>query len=478
MVLSFYIRFKYLNPYEHLTEPPLLKPDAKELHPDANTPFGYNPEYGFGYGNESRSNTFHHYLDEFLIAIRVFGFLEKPVFHELSRHLQTRRLIAGDTILLDSERDRSFYCVIDGTVQVYAKSRPGGGEFDGDGDGYDGEHDGDGERFGEDIKGYQLLNEVGRGGTLSSLFTILSLFTEDVDISWKGEAEDDEEGDFDIAGVDSGGQRSPYSEREYGNDAAVPTDKTGGDRDGIPDSDSTFTVHAATSPVGGRIRSHSHAGTPTNVKPDYPFITSPSTSSSVNSPGPSISERNFNLNLNLNLKPTRVGATLNETSNPSAGYNNNTTHPSSAPRPSARANKKERTRQAPHPHALRGLLARATEDTTLAVIPAEAFRRLTQKFPKASGHIVQGGFCFCYLFVGVEVEGYICVEGSAYMRAYMCCLSFTCLSDHPLLLPSTYLPLSPHTHTNAPSSNPNPLFPCNIQRSPPISRSDIRTPPS
>lgn len=36
----------------------------------------------------------------------------------------------------------------------------------------------------EDMNGYQLLNEVGSGGTLSSLFTILSLFTEDVKISW------------------------------------------------------------------------------------------------------------------------------------------------------------------------------------------------------------------------------------------------------------------------------------------------------
>lgn len=36
-----------------------------------------------------------------------------------------------------------------------------------------------------------------------------------------------------------------------------------------------------------------------------------------------------------------------------------------------------------------GTVARATVDTTLAVIPAEAFRRLTHKFPKATAHIVQ-----------------------------------------------------------------------------------------
>lgn len=38
----------------------------------------------------------------------------------------------------------------------------------------------------------------------------------------------------------------------------------------------------------------------------------------------------------------------------------------------------------------RGVVARATQDSTLAVIPAEAFKRLTKKHPKASAHIVQG----------------------------------------------------------------------------------------
>lgn len=39
--------------------------------------------------------------------------------------------------------------------------------------------------------------------------------------------------------------------------------------------------------------------------------------------------------------------------------------------------------------AFKGTIARATTDTTLAVIPAEAFRKLTRKFPKASGTVVQ-----------------------------------------------------------------------------------------
>lgn len=38
IALNYWIRFKYLNDYTQLKEPPLVKPDAIELHPDVNTP--------------------------------------------------------------------------------------------------------------------------------------------------------------------------------------------------------------------------------------------------------------------------------------------------------------------------------------------------------------------------------------------------------------------------------------------------------
>jgi lysophospholipid hydrolase len=43
----------------------------------------------------------------------------------------------------------------------------------------------------------------------------------------------------------------------------------------------------------------------------------------------------------------------------------------------------------PHKMKRRVIVAKAMVDTTLAVIPAEAFHRLTQKFPQAAAHIVQ-----------------------------------------------------------------------------------------
>lgn len=57
----------------------MVKADAQELHPDVNTP--------------EQPPAFHNYLDEFLQAVRVFGFLEKPVsVIFLPRELMSRSL--------------------------------------------------------------------------------------------------------------------------------------------------------------------------------------------------------------------------------------------------------------------------------------------------------------------------------------------------------------------------------------------------
>jgi len=64
---NYWLRFRYLNVYSEFQEPPLVKSDAQELHPDVNSP--------------DPPTTFHNYLDDFLQAVRVFGFLEKPVCH-------------------------------------------------------------------------------------------------------------------------------------------------------------------------------------------------------------------------------------------------------------------------------------------------------------------------------------------------------------------------------------------------------------
>ncbi|KAF8580428.1 patatin-domain-containing protein [Ramaria rubella] len=280
MVAAFLIRIRYLNDYEVLREPPLTKPDAKELHPDVHS-------------TDVPPTMFHNYLDEFLQAIRVFGFLEKPVFHELARHLQTRRLIAGDSLYLD--QDKSFYCVIDGMVEVYAQT---GRQTDHNSVQWEE----------EDMNGYQLLNEVGSGGTLSSLFTILSLFTEDVKISWQ----------------------HAVADADRSNGAGSQSNQSGGDSTNLD-----FGRERGRNVTTGPARSHERFSANSSTGSTEPLSQPPTPRSGAQRSGMGRSGRRF----------------------------------------------PERTKP--------GAVARATEDTTLAVIPAEAFKRLTKKFPKASAHIVQ-----------------------------------------------------------------------------------------
>lgn len=185
------------------------------------------------------------------------------------------------------------------------------------------------------MNGYQLLNEVGSGGTLSSLFTILSLFTEDVKISW---TEGDEE--------DRDSLRPPHMEEGL-SDWDVPQLNLEGRRS----SESGPALHSRE-----RSRSPSQASTASATRttihgrlpPHAP--SSSSRASTFRPPTPGAGSR-------YSLEPSRV---------------------------------------------LQGTVARAAEDTTLAVIPAEAFRRVTKKFPKASAHIVQGMFA-CLQLVSLFV---------------------------------------------------------------------------
>ncbi|OLL23455.1 Lysophospholipase NTE1 [Neolecta irregularis DAH-3] len=139
------IRYKYLTKYSRLPPEPPRKESELELFPEV-------PE-------EDMKPGFHNYMDEFLSAIKIFGYLERPVFHELTRQMHTRKLAAGETISLEEEE--GFITVVDGCVQVFVQNTQN-------------QEDG----CMEDR--YQMLNEAKNGAALSSFFTILSLFTDDV----------------------------------------------------------------------------------------------------------------------------------------------------------------------------------------------------------------------------------------------------------------------------------------------------------
>ncbi|CAI5755888.1 unnamed protein product [Candida verbasci] len=110
-----------------------------------------------------------NYLDEFLAAIKVFGYLDKSVFHELTKSMTTQKLAPDEILCLDETL--GFSIVVEGTAQIYIKLPKDNAKKI--------EYEIDEERNEFLMLGdqqYQLLNEVKSGLPLSSLISTLELF--------------------------------------------------------------------------------------------------------------------------------------------------------------------------------------------------------------------------------------------------------------------------------------------------------------
>ncbi|ORY25937.1 hypothetical protein BCR39DRAFT_542645 [Naematelia encephala] len=361
VALTFLIRYRYLARYTQLKETALPPPSPPSLAAQL-LPLDVAD-------SRSRSSRFHNYLDDFLSAIRIFGYLEKPVFHELSRHLQTRRLAAGDTLEIGGG---DFWCVVEGNVQVFAPSLPE--EY---------ATPASPEPFGttSSFNGYHLLNEVATGGTLSSLFSILTLFTEDIKLTWTPPNEEMEDLDGQRDGIKedeisppNGYRGKPRANSDVSQLDVEALGKTVAGFDDSSPQDSPKSRQRSSS-VGTAVRETSDSATVDLTEPSS--ISAPATKfpSPVLDPvdRPRARQTTSMQGLNHDMPPT-----IMPTMEPLRGG-----FPSSPP-----------STKRPQPgvsgtHALKGTIARASVDTTLAVIPAEAFRKLTRKFPKASGQIVQ-----------------------------------------------------------------------------------------
>jgi len=247
-----------------------------------------------------------NYLDEFLSAIKVFGYLERPVFHELTRTMQTKKLIAGETLLLEEEK--GFCLVVDGMVQIFVKSNRGRDDEASEERNY--ANGMDEEQHDQGNQGYQLLTEVRNGAPMSSLFSILSLFTEGVKLR-----HDD------------------------------PNEEVDGD--------------------------HLRPGLRRNFS-----INSVNPSPALTASRP-LSRRNLS-NLDGTIPPYSLdGADDGEISMP--------TSPQKTRHEFVNRASKPKQQSSAHPD----IVARASVDTTIAIIPATAFHRLTRVYPKATAHIVQ-----------------------------------------------------------------------------------------
>ncbi|KAI1779771.1 lysophospholipase NTE1 [Hypoxylon cercidicola] len=293
--VTWVVRYRYLNMYSRLPPEPQRKEPELDIFPESH--------------EEDAKPGLTNYLDEFLSAIKIFGYLERPVFHELTRSMQTRKLIAGETLNLEEEK--GFCLVVDGLVEIFVKSsrprQPSPSTVPVDSSMQssfteDDDHSIPGQQR------YQLLTEVRNGNPMSSLFSIMSLFTEDVSLKVPSE------------------------------DTPVPSD-TGG-RTGHQRQSSATLAHQHDMPA---------------------FLTESSglaDESEVTTP----------LSPSQTALPRIPPISLDE---------------SPVPRNTRRPVPK-RTATSVHPD----IIGRATVDTTIAIIPASAFRRLIKVYPKATAHIV------------------------------------------------------------------------------------------
>ncbi|CAO1630888.1 unnamed protein product [Sympodiomycopsis kandeliae] len=378
----FWLRYKHRS-YERLKEVPLKTDDGFNLHPDIHSS-----------APDEKQGPFHTYLDEFLQAIRIFGFLEKPVFHELARHLQTRRLLAGESLSLDS--DFSFYIVMDGHVQVFAPLPRQGTNSP---ESFDDDEDDN------DNNGFQLLNEVESGGTLSSLFTILSLFTEEVHLgmgeqqSPQGELLTPSQGHS----VPRSEPRSPtLSRTRTSSHISGLTRRQQRTGRGTDDSEATVTYDSEGSPTALR--------SPASLALDHP-------SESPEAQFGHSHERGLSPGPADLLPPPQVSAPHSLFGTLSNSHSSSPRRGSASPAPSYHRRRSSYGRPGTPGSVLSGMsrhtsrgpatlhgggkpsdtlhyegvgtVGRATVDTTLAVIPAEAFKRLTKKYPNSAAHIVQ-----------------------------------------------------------------------------------------
>lgn len=292
--VSWFIRYRFLNMYSRLPPEPQRKEAQIDLFPDIQD----------GDSKPGLAN----YLDEFLSAIKVFGYLERPVFHELTRTMQTRKLIAGEILMLEEEK--GFCLVVDGLVQIFVKSMRQDNKTGSE----ENLHLDDATSDEEDNnmhggQGYQLLTEVKNGASMSSLFSILSLFTEDIQLR---------------------------------------------------DSRSSSSSTSSAGPDPARF--------PAESVPVSPMV------GILDSPQPMVGNHGATMNGHADGLPAVPPLHLGE----SHGV------PNQAPHQNINRQNKKR-RKSVHPD----IVARATVDTTIAIIPASAFRRLTRFYPRATAHIVQ-----------------------------------------------------------------------------------------
>lgn len=233
--------------------------------------------------------------------------------------MHTRRLVAGETFLLEEEK--GFCLVVEGTVQIFAKSQhegtsPTGGDSDNDNYFTQNRH-----------QGYQLLTEVQNGAPLSSMFSILSLFTEDV--AAKGNRDENRN-----------------RNRQSSIPSITPLQTPGASNTLRPMMPMSRTIS----------QPRLHHSQPSSLQAS-----------------PEIRAGRLKTVPPLDLDSQTMDSIPQTPLSSSSDVGNHIAH------------LRRFGGSAHHPD----IVARASEDSTIAIIPATAFKRLTRMYPKSTAHIIQ-----------------------------------------------------------------------------------------
>ncbi|ANZ74500.1 BA75_01550T0 [Komagataella pastoris] len=164
VIVYAFIRYRYLNLYSRLPQEPKRQDPPMDVFIEST--------------DDNSEVRFPSYLDQFLSAIKVFGYLEKTVFHELTKSMTTQKLELNESLVIDASK--GFSIVIEGRMSVYARV---GRKIVSD-DTLAAEYESansDEKSFIFNGYKYQLLTDAKSGSPLSSLISILKLFTEHED---------------------------------------------------------------------------------------------------------------------------------------------------------------------------------------------------------------------------------------------------------------------------------------------------------
>ncbi|KAJ3337294.1 Neuropathy target esterase [Gonapodya sp. JEL0774] len=359
----------------------------------------------------------HDLLAAFLSSIKVFGYLDRNVFHELASSLSSRSLNSGAVLLRPHDVSSDFFIVVEGAVQVYSApdatmggdgprvvSGVGdrGDEFGGPtfvdrgifggtlaGSGSSGPHglwtatggsgshaywSGTGGSGGTVPGDFQLLHEVRPGASVTSLFWILDVFAESVSLPEDGIARVDMAG-CELQQCTTAPKPTPPVELE--GDLATSDNGAGTCSSAvcIPPAHEGISLVAAT-PPGIRVGETETTAVGANVSgaditvQNVPVVDGASVDQGIpilrgssSSHEPTLLERaqtqTQTHTQSEGASPTIYQRTLRETSSPLSS-----------------------TR-----FHLPPITALASTPTILAVLPRKAFTDIRRKYPRAAGHV-------------------------------------------------------------------------------------------